>query len=237
MDYTHSLFVMDAIKRNDTIETLKLVTSDALKGFGATNFAYAVFDLKTLTPEQSIYTYPEAWVQEYLEKNYQSIDPVFELGFEAASPFVWGASLRSARPEVLYFWKRARTFGIEQGLSIPLRCPKSKRAFFTIASTAANKCFAELLSSDVSRKIVVTIAQQFHFRARGIESHRVPSITERERQVLKLLSFAWSNAEIANFLKISKDSVSDFVSSLMDKFGAPNRVSLLVEAERLGAVF
>jgi DNA-binding NarL/FixJ family response regulator len=54
--------------------------------------------------------------------------------------------------------------------------------------------------------------------------------TERERQVLRLLSAAQSNREIALAMGIEESTVKSYVARLMQKVGVVNRIALTVRA-------
>jgi len=60
--------------------------------------------------------------------------------------------------------------------------------------------------------------------------HPDPTFSPRERQVLDLIMTACSNREIAAELGIEERTVKAYVTSLMRKTGAGNRVSLSVQA-------
>jgi len=66
--------------------------------------------------------------------------------------------------------------------------------------------------------------------------HRIGpvTLTPRERDVLRLLAQALTNAEIAARLGIREQTVKDHVSALLGKFHARNRVALAVAAVRAG---
>ncbi|RZL06980.1 MAG: response regulator transcription factor [Rubrivivax sp.] len=56
-----------------------------------------------------------------------------------------------------------------------------------------------------------------------------PAITQRERDVLLQLACGKTNKQIAQDLAISDFTVRDYVSSLLEKFGVPNRRALAVK--------
>jgi DNA-binding NarL/FixJ family response regulator len=63
-----------------------------------------------------------------------------------------------------------------------------------------------------------------------------PSLTEREREVLGLITKGNDNNEIAAELVISPETVKTHVSSILEKLEADNRVQAAVEAVREGLV-
>ena len=59
-------------------------------------------------------------------------------------------------------------------------------------------------------------------------------LTDREREVLRLIAAGWSNQEIADALFISRKTASVHASHIFDKLGAGNRVEAAAIAHRLG---
>jgi DNA-binding NarL/FixJ family response regulator len=63
-----------------------------------------------------------------------------------------------------------------------------------------------------------------------------PSLTSREREVLRLIVEGAENNQIAAELVISPETVKTHVSSILEKLGADNRVQAAVRAVRAGLV-
>lgn len=59
-------------------------------------------------------------------------------------------------------------------------------------------------------------------------------LTARESQVVRHLMQGMTNGQISVELKISEKTVKHYVGSLKDKFGAANRLEVVLEAQRLG---
>ena len=59
-------------------------------------------------------------------------------------------------------------------------------------------------------------------------------LTVRESQVVRNLMRGMTNGQISAELKISEKTVKNSVGSLMEKFGAANRLEVVLEAQRLG---
>jgi len=61
-------------------------------------------------------------------------------------------------------------------------------------------------------------------------------LTEREREILKLISHGMANAEIAGNLFLSEGTVRNYVSSILEKLQVDDRTQAAVLALRYGLV-
>src|SRR5262249_8329278 len=93
-----------------------------------------------------------------------------------------------------------------------------------------------LLAPAVTRRLV----GRFATRIRPVDpaepgaDHPAAALTQRERQVLRLLADGLSNAEIAAALVISHETVKTYVSRVLTKLGLRDRVQAVVFAHRTG---
>jgi two-component system, NarL family, response regulator LiaR len=65
---------------------------------------------------------------------------------------------------------------------------------------------------------------------------QVPALTERERDVLRLLADGQSNKEIGSHLGVSEETVKTHVSNVLAKFGVSTRTQAALVAVRLGII-
>ncbi|MBO3661889.1 response regulator [Microbacterium stercoris] len=87
-----------------------------------------------------------------------------------------------------------------------------------------------LLAPEVTRRVI-----ERHARLAPPAAPRLAvELTEREREVLRLLAEALSNSEIAARLHIGEATVKTHVSNLLLKLGARDRVAAVVFAHRHG---
>lgn len=88
-----------------------------------------------------------------------------------------------------------------------------------------------LLSPSVTRRLIA------EFASRPVErelSPRISELTEREREVLVAMAGGLSNAELAEQLYISENTVKTHVSRVLTKLGARDRVNAVVMAYQGG---
>lgn len=61
-----------------------------------------------------------------------------------------------------------------------------------------------------------------------------PGLSERERQIIKLVGEGYSNKEIADWLNIADSTVRHHLTKIFDKLGVSNRQNLLIHTHRHG---
>jgi len=91
-----------------------------------------------------------------------------------------------------------------------------------------------VLDPGVASRLLVTLAdgQRVAEPARQL----LAGLSDREREVLGLLGKGMSNAEIGGSLHLSEATVKGYVSSVLGKVGATNRVQAALVAYRAGLV-
>src|SRR5699024_9274927 len=88
-----------------------------------------------------------------------------------------------------------------------------------------------MLAPSVTRRVI----EHFGSAAPAAEPHpRLGDLTERERELLSWVATGMSNAEIADALVVSPDTVRTHLSRALVKLGARDRAQLVVFAIRSG---
>ncbi|MFD5214388.1 response regulator [Microbacterium sp. NPDC058345] len=91
------------------------------------------------------------------------------------------------------------------------------------------------LSPEIARRVIAPYREGAN--ARNAQARdAVASLTDREREVLSLLSAGASNAEIGGRLHLVEGTVKGHVSAILIKLGVRNRVEAAVLAHRGGLV-
>lgn len=107
---------------------------------------------------------------------------------------------------------------------------KNARSSEVIAAVKAAAAGEAVLSPEVQRRVVRLLA------ARRVEVSERPTLTEREREVLRLVAEGLSNKEVAAALGLSPRTVQTHLQHVMQKLGAASRVDAVVRGLRLGLV-
>jgi DNA-binding NarL/FixJ family response regulator len=87
-----------------------------------------------------------------------------------------------------------------------------------------------LLSPAVTRRVI----QQFSRIPRPTQATELEELTDRERDVFRLIARGLSNAEIGNALYISETTVKTHVTHILSKLGLRDRVQAVVLAYQAG---
>ena len=88
------------------------------------------------------------------------------------------------------------------------------------------------LHPDIARKLMEQVARQGHLSHEAYPAE----ITERERDVIRLVARGCSNQEIAEQLVISEKTVKTHVSNILSKLHLKDRTQLAIHAIKAGMV-
>jgi DNA-binding NarL/FixJ family response regulator len=94
-----------------------------------------------------------------------------------------------------------------------------------------------LAAGDVvlSTRVVRTVVERYlHGGVDLSAAHRVAELTDRERDVLRLVAEGLSNADIGARVHLSVGTVKDHVSAVLAKLGVGSRVQAALVAQRAG---
>ena len=132
------------------------------------------------------------------------------------------------------------TFGLDEYIIAALRAGASgfllkdaptEQVLEAVRAVAAGDA---VLSPTVTRRLLDQVGRRLPAavaREPGLEP-----LTEREREVLRMLAAGLSNAEIAQALVVSEATVKSHVSSLLGKLGLRDRVQAVIYAYETGLI-
>lgn len=87
-----------------------------------------------------------------------------------------------------------------------------------------------------SSKVTEVIMDSFRNPLRSIENAELPSLTDREKEVLRLIGEEYSTRQIANKLFISINTVETHRKNIMGKLNTKNMAGLVKYALQLGLI-
>ena len=92
-----------------------------------------------------------------------------------------------------------------------------------------------LIEPSVARKVVAEFARLVP-PARPAEAGLPEPLSDREREVLRLLAQGLSNREIATRLSLDEGTVKNYVTAILQKLGARDRTQAALRARELGVI-
>lgn len=183
-------------------------------------------------------TYPEAWVQRYLDKNYLRVDPVIAGCFQRFHPVDW-KRLDWSSKAAWAFQKEAISYGGgNQGFSVPIRGPNGQFALFTVSHSCDDDSWAAFTQAQTKNMILV--AHAFNRKALELEPGRIPeraqALSPREVDAMTLLAMGYNRAQVAQTLSISEHTVRVYIESARFKLGAMNTTHAVARALSRGLI-
>jgi DNA-binding NarL/FixJ family response regulator len=153
--------------------------------------------------------------------------PMMRAGFKAGLE----ATRRLPRQKVLIL----TTFGVDDYIIAALRAGASgfllkdaptAKVVEAVRAVAAGDA---VLSPAVTRQLLDQVGRRLP-AAVSQEPEGLAQLTEREREVLRMLAAGLTNAEIAGALVVSEATVKSHVSNLLGKLGLRDRVQAVIYA-------
>ena len=183
-------------------------------------------------------TYPQAWQERYLEKNYHRIDPVILGCFQRFHPVDW-KRLDWSGKVAKAFLQDALEHGVgNQGYSIPIRGPNGQFALFTVNHVCDDAVWSEF--TETYGRDLILIAHFFNRKALEFERSRQPdqlrNLSPREVDAMTLLALGYSRAQVAHSLSISEHTWRVYIESARFKLGALNTTHAIATAMSRGLI-
>jgi DNA-binding CsgD family transcriptional regulator len=178
--------------------------------------------------------YPMEWMELYLRKRFQLIDPITRFHFSNFKPQIWSETYRRYSALNSEFVSLAREHGLEEGLTYGLKDVRRKSA--SIFSFSGRS----LKMADYHEKCLELIAPHLHqllirsVRKTSIQKEGISvPISPRKLEILQWIKSGKTNWEISTILNISERTVKFHVSNIMKKLVASSRSHAVAKALEL----
>ena len=234
IEYSFQEFV-DAIHTARSDDDFARTATRVSQRLGFRWFAY----LRTVEEAPKlISSYPKSWTNRYSELRYDQLDPVVRRARLENDLFGWGsgASTPSNSRAQRKFFDEATTFGIESGITVPIRGGFGRMAAFTFATDDRAMRTERLMAK--SKDVVQLIGLYFHthLAARSAaESDQLDAdgvLTQRERQCLAWASRGKTVSDTAILVAIAPRTVVFHLENARRKIGAASITQCVAEALR-----
>jgi DNA-binding NarL/FixJ family response regulator len=133
------------------------------------------------------------------------------------------------------------TFGLDEYIIDALRAGasgfllKDAPTAEVVAAVRAVAAGDAVLSATVTRQLLDQVGRRLPAAVSRVPED-LAGLTEREREVLRLLAAGLSNAEVAGALVVSEATVKTHVSHLLSKLGLRDRVQAVIYAYETGLI-
>ncbi|MET4391539.1 LuxR family transcriptional activator of conjugal transfer of Ti plasmids [Bradyrhizobium sp. F1.4.3] len=201
-------------------------------------FAYLAFSRRPGSAPNLISTYPPSWTAIYLQRGYESVDPVVRRAMRQPKPFQWGLGLeagnRSEAERALF--EEAAKFGIRCGFTFPIHDDKGAIAALSFASDDRRTGFERsLIEHAQSLRLIATF---FHAHAKRFWTiDRMVGgvvLSPREYQCLEWSARGKSAGEIGIILSIAERTAGFHLDNARAKLGVSSlrqAIVLLTESK------
>jgi LuxR family transcriptional activator of conjugal transfer of Ti plasmids len=226
---------VDAIQTANGDDEFERVATRVTQRLGFRWFAYLrlVEDAPKL-----ISSYPKSWTSRYFDLHYEQLDPVVRRARLEHDLFSWGAggSTPAGTREQRKFFEEATTFGIEAGITVPIRGGFGRMAAFTLATDDRDMRPERLIAK--SKDVVQLVGLYFHTHAAARLSAVCDQpdaddvLTQRERQCLAWAARGKTVADTAILVGIAPRTVVFHLENARRKLGATSIAQCVAEALR-----
>jgi DNA-binding CsgD family transcriptional regulator len=220
------------------LDALISALADASAEYGLGRVAYlGLQPLPTACRPILLSTYPAEWVERYLARSYQRVDPVIRLAADSSLPFEWSVedAPRRMSPEQLQLFDEAAGFGIARGFSVPVHHSSGQVAAITFASEEPEGAFRRIVERNRHVLHLAGIYFHAHVSRLLIQTTRkvLDQLTPREVQCLTWAARGKSATDIGTILSISRHTAVFHLENAKRKLGvrtAYQAIAILVAA-------
>lgn len=225
------LFDIDSSKNLDEILT---VLQKQITKLGFDRFTYWLrWANKENKKPIGITTYPEHFINHYMDNNYESHDMVGRFSTQTNTPFLW--SDITDRFEITKMQKvlfdESQDVGIKSGASVPIHGPNQAQATFSVASDKSYKEFNELFKHHKHELHIIGTYAHEKIMSLGIDN-RVNSLTltKRETEILTWVAQGKTYWETGYILNIQEDTVKKYMQRIFSLLQVSNQAHAIAKA-------
>lgn len=215
---------IDGMRRACDVDQLFLHYTKAVEVFGFDRVLLALISdhprLRLSAQHGILSSYPVDWVDYYLSRDYDKIDPVRLEVQRWVAPFTWDQLLASKEltQEQRLLFAEAADAHLHDGLGMPLHGPGGTTAGIGLASSSKGLTISEQTLWTVHNLSMQFYASYWRLHEKPFICSKQISLTPREAEVLRWLASGSTKAEVADRLKISYHTVDYHTRRVLEKF-------------------
>ncbi|MFD1746272.1 autoinducer binding domain-containing protein [Rhizobium helianthi] len=187
--------------------------------------------------------WPNGWRRHYADRKYATIDPLRRMLAVTQRPFRWRDAIAAYsedpyRKRALRLLRDAARNGLHDGYVFPIYGRTGLLGILNLSGQAVDLSAAEICLFDTVARKVLWRLLELRGTASDLEKTLAveAELTQRQMEVLRLLSDGLTSNEIAKALQISNHTVDWYINVIQEKFNARNRQHVIALAFRSGLV-
>ena len=220
------------LKTARTLEVLNKILSDYLQQYQISLYAFTYYSYHPNSAHKIKYHFAskpyQPWHNHYLSEGYEDIDTTLNFTHQHTLPTYWEL------PEQLRTAKNQRekqmrldsiAFGLEKGLCIPIHGPSEDFAVLLVAQKKGENCLAQWPM--IQYELLIAGYLYYHYlqkhMAEALSDSQQHLLTQRELQILLLVSKQLSVSDIANKIHLTERTVNYHIQKINKKLGVRNK--------------
>ncbi len=223
------------------VNALFSLYADTMEQYGYDRVLFALFnEHPTLQKEAEhgvLKNYPADWVAHYLEKGYDTVDPIRHQAMVGIEAFSWDqviAATKLSKKQQRMF-DEASDIGLHNGIGVPLR-----GAGGALAGIGAASSMKDIYPSQQFTPVANLLSQQFYLCFwRLMEKNPLTVtilLTPREKDILLHSATGKSREDVAKILNISSHTVDYHTRNIFRKLNVHTMIGAVVKSIHLGAI-
>ena len=180
--------------------------------------------------------FPENWVAEYMERNYERVDPITRRAMRHTQPFWWSeitALEPGMRPQEKDYLKAMHRAQLGDGLAMPVFGPRGRNGYVGLGFGANARALPSHRVATFQMAAQIAHQRYCEILIDGFEHVRV---SPREEEILSWAARGKSNTVIADILGVSSNTVDTHFRRIFAKLGVNERVTAVLRGLALGLV-
>ena len=217
-----------ALRKAQTSEQIIEAINDIAEYVSMPRYTYWTVNMpgRHLKDGWSTSNYPILWGVEYMSRGFHMLDPVGIKSPKHMTPFAWGTEdyLAGLEPHELKVFKAAAKHGIRRGIMVPIHGPGAEFAGLSLAANS-KETEEEFMNKFTERSMFLgAIAPHIQEALRVVLNadeiaNTAAKLTAREIECISWIADGKSYADIAEILKISRNTVITHVNRAKEKLG------------------
>ncbi len=177
--------------------------------------------------------YPQAWVDQYINDDIVSNDPILLAAQRSAVGFGWDqvGELITVTAAHRALTERTRKAGIIDGFTVPANVPGELNGSCNFAVGPGhevpreNFAMAQLVGAFAFQSARTLVAQM-----RRLTDQAPVKLTQRQLECIALVARGKSDWEIAKILGLSPSTVTTYIQTARERYDVPTRIQVVLRA-------